>query len=248
MNRIDVDVPRNRWDFFLELLDIKFRVRDPGVDTFPKLYRQGARIVLRASGYYTPLRYLLWQRFSNRVTRFTRLGFFGSVLVWLFEPWRIQWGTEALAVGILSLLLWIALGTALHKPIGRLLLGKRTDIEFTATKIKIYRNGYGLSWPITLRRHPDLDVSADLDENERGKSESIALRNHRDLDPLAAMVFSSSYHVKIIHGSRVERVAEVYGEFMARRFSGAIKKAEELRLQIVAERLEERARIEELPE
>ena len=242
-------VPTYPSDWLQQLLAIKFRIRDPGIDTFPKLYRQGPNVILVARGYFTPRRYLLWLRFTSLCAYLSKLTLVFTAFIWIVPEWRIGIGAEwLLAIAGLAFLFLIALGTELHKPIGRLLLGKKTVIEFTSKRVKIYRHGYGTSWPVTIKRHPSLDVSADITEHERGMIEQLKLRNPETGSERAAIVYQNSYWIKIIHGSRVVRVAEVYDEFDTRRLVAGIKKAEEMRQLAVGARMEKKAEKVDLPE
>lgn len=244
-----VPVPTYPSDWLQQVLAIKIRIRDPGIDTFPKLYRQGPNVILVARGYFTPRRYLLWLRFSSVCAYFSKLALVLAAFIWIVPEWRTGIGTELLLTCVgLAIFFLIALGTELHKPIGRLFLGKKTVIEFTSKRVRIYRHGYGTSWPATIKRHPSLDVSADITEHERGAIEQLKLRNPETGSERATMVYQNSYWIKIIHGTRVVRVAGIYDEFDTRRLVAGIKKAEEMRQLIVAGRLEKKAEKVDLPE
>ncbi|MGJ8678480.1 MAG: hypothetical protein ACSHX0_13280 [Akkermansiaceae bacterium] len=231
-------------DWLFILLGFKKRIRDAGIDTFPKLYRQGPNVILCAYGYMTPRRKLIWLRFCKFFIKALTVITILTIPIALFTKDMandLMSLVPILAIG--TIISWVLLCTGLNKYIGQFLLGKKTVIEFNEKKIKVYRHGYGLSFPISIKRDISSEISADTDLHER----SSRVQKTNEVDP-AFEAYSDAYRVKLIHGSRVVRVASVCGEFDARRMAEGIKKADELRQSLVTERIQEKTEEHDLPE
>lgn len=233
-------------DWLLIILDIKFRVRDPGTDTWPRIFRQGSRVVLHAPRFMSPPRNILWLGIRGIVSRITVLMLLAAGVVLFMPDWKSGHPTAIGAV-MTAVLVLLVLRTRRHEDLGCVLVGKELAIEFMANKIKLYEDGYGLSWPVTIPR-AGLDISSDINEHERGRIEAQKLGRSPEASENAAVTYQNSFWVNLIVGNRIQRVAEVYGELTARRLSAAIKHAEELRQQIARERAAEKAMVENLPE
>ena len=168
--------------------------------------RRGEEFVLKASGYWTPRRRSLWTSQTGELSSWTLLPLmvFAMCFVYTFnEPsvsssWPFVFGS--VFVSILLLPMFGMIGP-IEDLLGRILLGKKTIIEFSTSEVVIYRHGYGLSFPLVIARSDEEVAMADIDEHD-----------HHD----------DAYHVRLLVAGESVVVADVQTKQYATAFANAI--------------------------
>jgi hypothetical protein len=116
---------------------------------------------------------------------------------------------------------------SLERLVGRILLGKKTIVEFSASEIVIYNNGYGMSIPKRFPRTLSDPVRADVPEREKDVGK---------------------YEVRLHVANNPGIVAEAEEKNFASSFSNAIMVADEKFRQLKQEMRQSREEEDDIPE
>jgi len=225
-----------------EFLHIKERIQGPGQQTNPKIFRHGDTFIAQAQGNLSPWRFLVWYYLRMILGIFAVLAVVGTGLGWLFGD--VSFGMVVL-VSLASAIAAFFLLFETDEKIGRLLMGKKTVIEFSEDTITVYKNGYGMSLPRVISRAPGIPVSFLVNTHEkRGKRQT----GHNSFTRARYAMYDNAFEIQMVPYGSDEPVMYVYGERWANNFAIGLQRAEKERLQHLSEHYEEKQKEEDVPE